>query len=168
MNAITSLLLVVLSLVIGIANASQPSKSKDPKKDNQPNEQKQETLLSDLEKSCKKMLALQIDVHKGTLTLHKIIEARSDKKPTQEDRKTANMLADDMKKIIAECDLAIAVLEKEGAAVAFPEVFKQVHTDMVTVHSRLEKCDTGKVTQDLEQGIIDTLREMTMALAKPH
>jgi hypothetical protein len=41
-----------------------------------------------------------------------------------------------------------------------------VRKDMEIVQARLEKCDLGKKTQELQQDIIDTLREMTAALGK--
>src|SRR5262249_32529559 len=61
---------------------------------------------------------------------------------------------------------AIEMLEAEGSAVAFPEVFKQVREDMKHVQRRLGVIDTGVVTQAIEKDIIDTLKEMIEALKK--
>jgi len=156
----------MVGISLATLNAGELAKSKDPKKDNPTREEKVEILLTDLQKRCKKMLDLKITVHKATKSLHKTVEGTSDKKPRPEDRKAALKLADDIKKIIAEVNAAVAILEKEGSAVAFPEVFRQVRDDMKIVQTRLEKCDLGKKTQELQQDIIDTLREMTAALEK--
>ena len=45
---------------------------------------------------------------------------------------------------------AIEMLEAEGSAVAFPEVFKQVREDMKIVANRLENADVGTVTVAIE------------------
>jgi len=58
------------------------------------------------------------------------------------------------------------MLEAEGTAVAFPEVFQQVREDMKIVQRRLELADVAPVTQAIEQDIIDTLKEMVDALKK--
>ena len=58
------------------------------------------------------------------------------------------------------------LLEEEGSAVAFSEVFTQVKGDMETVSARLRKTDTGVVTVTIENQIIETLQEMIEALKK--
>src|SRR5205823_273569 len=65
-----------------------------------------------------------------------------------------------------EATKAIDMLQSEGSAVAFPEVFQQVREDMKHVQKRLEGVDTGKVTQAIEEDIISTLKEMIEALKK--
>jgi hypothetical protein len=57
----------------------------------------------------------------------------------------------------------IARLQAEGMAVAFVEVFQQVHRDMSTVAARLEKTDVGPATRALQRDIVDTLEEMIRA-----
>ena len=54
-------------------------------------------------------------------------------------------------------DAALKILEGEGSAVAFAEVFQQVKADMKAVKNRLAKVDTGKVTVTIENDIIETL-----------
>jgi hypothetical protein len=58
------------------------------------------------------------------------------------------------------------LLEAEGSGSAFPESFQQVREDMKHVARRLASTpvDPGKVTQAIEQDIIDTLKEMIKAL----
>ena len=65
-----------------------------------------------------------------------------------------------------EARKAIEILEAEGSAVAFPEVFQQVRDDMIHVQRRLGVSDVGAVTQTIEQDIIDSLKEMIEALKK--
>jgi len=58
------------------------------------------------------------------------------------------------------------MLETEGSAVAFPEVFQQVLEDMKHVKRRLGITDVGDVTVTIEQDIIETLKDMIKALEK--
>ena len=58
------------------------------------------------------------------------------------------------------------MLEAEGSAVAFPEVFQQVREDMKHVQRRLEIADVADVTQAVEKDIIESLKEMIEALKK--
>src|SRR5262249_31495037 len=68
--------------------------------------------------------------------------------------------------IVREANKATALLQEEGSAVAFPEVFTQVRDDMQHAARRLGKADVGPVTQTIEQDIIATLKEMIEALKK--
>src|SRR5207253_1875691 len=69
-------------------------------------------------------------------------------------------------KILKEAELARKLLEGEGSAVAFAEVFEQVSKDMLNVKKRLDKTITDKDTVTIENDIIDTLKEMIEALKK--
>src|SRR5436305_13316463 len=114
------------------------------------------------------MLAMQIRVLDGTVAVHKAIDANGDKKATRQNEQDSLKLSDDEKKIVVEATKAIELLEAEGSAVAFPEVFQQVREDMKHVSRRLaaSPVDPGKVTQAIEHDIIDTLKEMIKALEK--
>src|SRR5262249_29847386 len=68
--------------------------------------------------------------------------------------------------IVAEADKAIAIIDTEGTAVAFSEVFRQVRNDMAHVSNRLHRTDVGPETQLIEQDIITMLSEMIEALKK--
>jgi hypothetical protein len=133
---------------------------------NQIREEELERLLAALQARCEKMLAMQIQVLAGTETVFKAIESHQDKKPARADQQKSLQLSDDEKEIVAEATKAIEMLEAEGSAVAFPEVFKQVREDMKHVQRRLGVIDTGVVTQAIEKDIIDTLKEMIEALKK--
>ncbi len=129
-------------------------------------EEEVERLLAQLQARCAHMLALQIAVRDGTVNLDAVIQANDNKQPTRADEQASNVLSDKEEEIVVEASGGLRLLEAEGSAVAFAEVFKQVRGDMVTVAGRLRKTDTGKVTVTIENDIIDTLKEMIEALKK--
>ncbi len=129
-------------------------------------EEELERLLAALQARCEKMLAMQIQVQVGTEGVFKVVDALADKKPTRQNQQDSLKLSDNEKDIVSEATKAIEMLEAEGSAVAFPEVFQQVRQDMMHVQRRLEITDTGAVTQAIEKDIIDTLKEMIDALKK--
>jgi hypothetical protein len=129
-------------------------------------EEELERLLAALQGRCEKMLAMQIQVQIGTESVFKVVDAQADKKPTRQNQQDSLKLSDNEKDIVTEANKAIEMLEAEGSAVAFPEVFQQVRQDMMHVQRRLEITDVGVVTQAIEKDIIDTLKEMIEALKK--
>ncbi len=129
-------------------------------------EEEIERLLAALQARCQHMLVLQIAVRDGTVDLDKIIQGYADKKATRADDQTSLGLADKEEEIVKEAAQALQLIEAEGSAVAFAEVFKQVHADMVTVHARLRRTDVGSETVVIENDIIATLKEMVEALKK--
>jgi hypothetical protein len=129
-------------------------------------EEEIERLLAQLQQRCERMLALQIEVRDGTLATQRAIEANGDKKPTRTEVQKGLQLADREDEIVREAGKAIDLLKTEGSAVAFPEVFIQIRSDMMNVSRRLRKTDSGSLTQTIEQDIIDTLKEMIEALKK--
>lgn len=159
-----SLLTGAIAVSVLVANDHAPaSRSADANKADQPPEEKPEKLLTNLENGCKKLVKTQITIQNGIKNLHKVIEATAHKKPQPKDRQAALKLADSVKESVKEVDKLIEMLHKD-AAVAFPEVFQQLRDDMIKVKNRLEKCDVGAATRELQQDIVDTLREMTEAL----
>src|SRR5207302_4876270 len=119
-----------------------------------------------LQARCEKMLAMQTLVLSGTEGIFKVVEAVADKQPTRQNKLDSLKLSDNEKDIVIEANKAIEMLEAEGSAVAFPEVFQQVRQDMMHVQRRLEITDVGVVTQAIEKDIIETLKEMIEALKK--
>jgi hypothetical protein len=129
-------------------------------------EEEIERLLTKLEARCRHMLAMQIAVRDGTVELDKSIQANPKSEPTRADQQASNVLADKENDIVKEARAGLRLLEAEGSAVAFAEVFQQVKGDMETVATRLSKTDTGVVTVTIENQIIETLQEMIEALKK--
>jgi molecular chaperone GrpE (heat shock protein) len=129
-------------------------------------EEEIERLLARLEARCRRMLALQIGVRDDTAALDKVIKDNPNGQATRADQQASNVLSDREEEIVKEARAGLALLEAEGSAVAFAEVFAQVKGDMETVALRLRKTDTGVVTVTIEDQIIDTLKEMIEALKK--
>jgi len=129
-------------------------------------EEEIERLLARLEARCRRMLALQIAVRDDTVALDKVIKDNPNGQPTRADQQASNVLSDREEEIVKEARAGLTLLEAEGSAVAFAEVFAQVKGDMETVAIHLRKTDTGIVTVTIEDQIIDTLKEMIEALKK--
>jgi len=127
-------------------------------------EEEIERVLADLQKRCEKMLQMQEIVNTGTKQVHTRIYSLG--KPEREDEQTSRRLSEDEDKIVHEADNAIAVIEAEGTAVAFIEVFHQVRNDMMQVSRRLGRIDPGTETQMIEDDIVVTLKEMIEAFKK--
>jgi len=129
-------------------------------------EEEQLRVLADLQRRCEKMLAMQEAVYRDTVKLDQRVQANPDKKPTREEEILSGVLSRREDEIVAEADRAIALIQAEGSAVAFAEVFQQLRQDMARVSTRLYKTDPGAETQAIEQDIIETLKEMIEALKK--
>jgi hypothetical protein len=129
-------------------------------------EEELERLLAHLEARCQRMLQMQIEVRDGTVRVFRAIEETPDKKAGRVEEQKAIQLSDREQQIVDEATKAINLLQAEGSAVAFPEVFLQVREDMRHVVRRLGKADVGTVTQVIENDIIATLKEMIEALKK--
>lgn len=129
-------------------------------------EEEIERLLADLEKRCRYMLAIQIEVRDDTVALDKDILKNVEKKPTLVQAGRSNKLADKEDEIVREAHGALKLIKSEGSAVAFAEVFEQVGKDMEDVRNRLSRVTTDAVTRQIEDDIIETLKEMIAALQK--
>lgn len=123
-------------------------------------------MLANLEARCRLLLQMQIEVQEGTIRVDQAIARSNGRQPTRGDLQKSLRLSDREGEIVKQADQAVQLLEAEGSAVAFTEVFVQVRDDMKTVQRRLGKADVGKVTQVIEDEIIATLQEMIEALKK--
>jgi hypothetical protein len=129
-------------------------------------EEEIERLLAKLEQRCRYMLEIQIEVYDGTVRVDKAIGTNPDKKASRAEEQRALQLSDREEVIVTEANKAIQLLEAEGTAVAFPQMFEQVRDDAKNVARRLGKADVGTVTQVIEQDIIAALKDMIEALKK--
>jgi hypothetical protein len=129
-------------------------------------EEERERLLAALQQRCERMLQMQIEVQEGTVRVARGADENPDHHPNRVQEQRALQLSDREEAIVREADKAIQLLQAEGSAVAFPEVFLQVREDMRNAARRLGKADVGPVTQVIEQDIINTLKEMIEALKK--
>jgi hypothetical protein len=129
-------------------------------------EEELERVLAALISRCQKMLAMQEEVLRGTLRVQAQVETNPGQKADRDNILASLNLSDDELKIVYEATKAIEILEGEGSAIAFPEVFQQVREDMKHVQRRLKGTDVGDVTVSIEQDIVETLKEMIKALEK--
>src|SRR6266852_473432 len=129
-------------------------------------EEEIERLLAKLEQRCRRMLEIQIEVYDGTVRVDKAIGTNPDKKASRAEEQRSLQLSDREEVIVVEANKAIQILEAEGTAVAFPQMFEQVRDDAKNVARRLGKADVGAVTQVIEQDIIAALKDMIEALKK--
>ena len=129
-------------------------------------EEELKQMLAKLQARCEKLLNMQIAVKTSTEELDKAIAALSTKKPGRAEDQRGLELGDAEDAIVREATAAITLIEQEGSAIAFAEVFGQVRTDMILVSGKLKKTEVGEITQGVETEIIDTLKEMIGALKK--
>jgi hypothetical protein len=129
-------------------------------------EEEIERVLAALQARCEKMLMMQQQVLAGTKDTDVAISKNPDKKADRDNKLASLKLSDKEKEIVQEANKCIDILEAEGTAVAFPEVFQQLRQDMIHVQKRLEVTDVHGITQGIELDIIDTLKEMIAALKK--
>jgi hypothetical protein len=123
--------------------------------------------LTSIEKHCQKMLLMQIVVNQDTTALHTAIQANPDKKPGPKDKEVAAQLSVKEKAIVDEANAVLNLLNKDGTAVAFTEVFEELRGQIKRVHANLEKCEVGPATQKLQTNIAETLKEMLGVIRTP-
>ena len=76
----------------------------------------------------------------------------------------ATKLSFQERRIVIEADKSLTLLQEEGSSVAFPESVKQMRDDMQQVVQRLGQAKIGRITQGIEEDIIEALDEMVEAL----
>ncbi|VTS05135.1 hypothetical protein [Tuwongella immobilis] len=142
------------------------AKAELEKKLKQDREEELEKLLANLEARCNLMLGMQIEVYENTKSLKKSIESNMPPQPSRADSQKSQELSDREGRIVEEANKAIALLESEGSAVAFPQVFEEVKRDMIAVQRRLNEARADGDTLAIEEDIIAALKEMVEALKK--
>ena len=119
-------------------------------------------LLAMLEARFRKMLQMQQEVYVGTLRLDSVPAAQR----THNHEIESSRLSGKESQIVVEVDKALLLLREDGTAVAFPEAIEQMRDDMRQVVHRLSRADVGKITQGIEEDIIEALKDMVEALKK--
>ena len=109
---------------------------------------------------------MQMEVRTATVELGQAVSKRPDARPERTDEQKGLELFDKEEQIIRKADDAIRLIEAEGSAVAFAEVFRQVRDDMVLVRERLKRTDASDQTVRIEDDIIGNLKEMVENLKK--
>jgi hypothetical protein len=78
----------------------------------------------------------------------------------------ASKLSFDESKLAVEADKALLLLREEASSVAFPETVEMVRDDMQTVAERLSNVKIDRMTQGIEEEVIQALEELIAALQK--
>ena len=125
-------------------------------------EEERELVLAQLEARFRDMLLKQEGVNNGTLAIHAVpVDTRTDRH-----RNRAVEIARNEDEISLLAAKALTLLREEGSSVAFPEAIEQIREDMLTVARRLERVEVGEITQNIEQDIVEGLKEIIEALQK--
>ena len=125
-------------------------------------EEEREMVLAQLEARFRDMLQKQETVNNATLAIHAVpVDNRTDRH-----RNRSVELARNEEEISLLAAKALTLLKEEGSSVAFPEAVEQIRDDMLTVARRLERVDVAEITQNIEEDIVEGLREIIEALQK--
>ncbi len=125
-------------------------------------EEEKELYLAMLEVRFQKMLRVQLQINAETTRLDKIPE--KERNPAHFDK--CSEAARQQRENQADADKTLVLLKEEGSSVAFPEAVEQMRNNMELIATRLTRADTGDTTQLLEQLVVETLEEITLALQK--
>jgi len=125
-------------------------------------EEELERMLALLEGRFRRMLEMEIKVYEGTLRISQI--AKDDR--GRESEIEAGKLSSQQRRIVLEADKVLNLLREEGSSVAFPETVDQMREDMEQVGHRLGQTKVDRLTQSIEEDIIQTLEELIEALQK--
>lgn len=126
----------------------------------QQREEEIERVLALLESRFRKMLEMQLQVYESTVRLYKIPPERRDRFVDIE----AGKLSFAERRIVVEAEKCLSLLRDEGSSVAFPESVEQMRDDMRSVENRLGRTQIGRMTQDMEEDILEALDEMIESL----
>ena len=125
-------------------------------------EEEKELYLAMLEVRFQKMLRVQLLVNAETTRLDKIPE--KERNPAHFDK--CSEAARQQRENYTDAGKTLVLLKEEGSSVAFPEAVEQMQGNMDLIAGLLTKANTGDTTQLLEQLVIETLEEITLALQK--
>ena len=125
-------------------------------------EEEIERVLALLEARFRKILRLQKRVYDETVALDQTVVGARDRSFEMD----ANRLSEKQSKIVGLVDATLVLFRNEGSAVALPEASLQLREDMELVMVRLDRADTGPLTQQIMEDIIESLEEIIGAIEK--
>ena len=123
-------------------------------------EEEIERVLALLEARFRKILRLQKRVYEQTVTLDQTNEKERDRSFEIE----ASRLSEKQSKIVGLIDATLVLFRNEGSAVALPEASLQLREDMELVMVRLDRAETGTLTQQIMKDILESLEEIIGAI----
>ena len=115
-------------------------------------------LLEALERRFQRMLQQQTRIFKETLSLH--LRLRDAPTPPRAVVDKAQQLANGETKLSAEAEKVLDILREEGTTVVIPDVVEDMKRDLDGLAVRLRKLDAGEYTQQVQQDVMETLREL--------
>jgi hypothetical protein len=128
--------------------------------------EERERKLLDLLARCKQMLKVQEEVQAGSEAIFREMRKEKSSKASLAQAARSNKLADRQYDSLKMASAALKIVQTEGSALAFAEVFEQLIKDMDIVHTRLTRAEIDKVTLTIEDDIIETLKDAIRALEK--
>ena len=123
-------------------------------------EEEIERVLALLEARFRKILGLQKRVYEQTVTLDQTNQEERDRSFEIE----ASRLSGKQSKIVGLIDATLVLFRNEGSAVALPEAALQLREDMELVMVRLDRAETGTLTQQIMEDILESLEEIIGAI----
>ena len=122
-------------------------------------EEEMERMLVMLEARIRKMLKSQIKILDETRRL----DETASRTEAHDLEIAGGRLGRQERQIVHEAERALTLLREDGTSVAFPETIEQARDDMQDIATRLTSLKFGKITQGLEQDVIEALEEMLAA-----
>ncbi|MHC4971042.1 MAG: hypothetical protein ACYTG3_01790 [Planctomycetota bacterium] len=125
-------------------------------------EEEQLMLLEALERRLVRMLQQQTKIHKETLSLNiRLREAqKAAKKAPRAVVDKGQQLGNGEAELSVAAEKILEILREEGTTVVIPDVMEDMRKDLDTLAKRLRKLDAGEYTQQIQQDVIETLREL--------
>ena len=120
-------------------------------------EEEVERMLAMLEGRFRSMLERELKVYEATRLMATVQAGLKEGETNSELEINTAKQALEQRLIAREADNAYNMLLDEGSSIAFPETVLQMSEDMKQVSERLNQTKVGRLTQELEEDIIDTL-----------
>lgn len=130
------------------------------KKLRQLREEERQRMLAGLAERLRKMKISEEMLYASTSKLNDLRPEKSERYLVIE----TNKLADRQKLILISADRALKLIEEEGQSLVFAEALRQAASDMHQVEGRLRERRSDRLTQEIEQGVIEALDEMLKAV----
>src|ERR1043166_1094100 len=100
------------------------------------------------------MLVKEMNIRNSIDSLQKRIAYNVPVKPNHNDRRAAVRIAREQGAVVGQATRVLRLLEKD-AAVAFPEVFRQLRDDMRRAQIRLKRGDISRARRNVNEDAIE-------------
>jgi hypothetical protein len=121
-------------------------------------EEEQLMLLDALERRLTRMFQKQKKLFKDTIALN--VRLRESKKPARADVDKGRTIGDGEAELAVDADKILELLREEGTTIVIPDVIKDLRLDLDNLAGRLRKLSTGSYTQQIQQDVIQTIKEL--------